>query len=365
MSGQFIADMRTPGMNHPIVKKLLRNELLMWGLGVLVVVALPMGVVVLEATTSTSSSSKPASEKKKTTGKPRNSAVASKPPQKRVVVAEAPLFADSRAASGSQITDGILDPEAVFGSVAIEEGYLSTSDAATSVAIPSGPSGGELTEVSSETVGSGILYFGGGEPAGVSDEATLEVTVSEVEVASVPVVDEGVKTADLSLPDEAVEEADPDLIALMAAGEKPALKADGNAANAEASPEPSMKDDEEEEDTRERTQVTLLRPKGEIVKSIDDIIFRCRTQAKLFPFVLVRSRQKSAPWWVQNDTLRQGTYVRGRAQFGNRNTIDGSRFVVVVAFVEDMDDVPEPGTQLAEIPEGILISQELEFTLRK
>ena len=62
---------------------------------------------------------------------------------------------------------------------------------------------------------------------------------------------------------------------------------------------------------------------------------------------------------------RQGAYVRGRAQFGNRATVDGSRFNVVVAFVEDIDDVPEAGTQVAEIPEGILLSQELEFTLRK
>ena len=35
--------------------------------------------------------------------------------------------------------------------------------------------------------------------------------------------------------------------------------------------------------------------------------------------------------------------------------------LVVVAFVED---IPEPGTQMAEIPEEILISQELDFTLR-
>lgn len=80
---------------------------------------------------------------------------------------------------------------------------------------------------------------------------------------------------------------------------------------------------------------------------------------------MVRSRQKSSPWWVQGVIQRQGAYVRGRAQFGNRATVDGSRFNVVVAFVEDIDDVPEAGTQVAEIPEGTLLSQELEFTLRK
>lgn len=347
-------------MNHPIVKKLLRNELLMWGLGALVVVALPMGVVVLEATTATSSSSKKAS-KSKSSGKPRKNAVASKSTQGPIVVAEAPLFADN----STEVTDGILDPEAVFGIVATDDRYDSPSDAATSVAIGAG---GELTEVSSDSVGSGILYFGGGEPADATHEGTLEVAVSEVAVsevavASVPVVVETVKTAGLSMPSKSVDESDPDLIALLAGGGQPASKGDTETAKTKDKSESSMKD--EEEDTRERTQVTVLRPKGEVVKSIDEIIFRCKTRAKLFPFVLVRSRQKSAPWWVQNDTLRQGTYVRGRAQFGNRNTIDGSRFSVVVAFVEDIDDVPEPGTQMAEIPEEILISQELEFTLRK
>ncbi len=344
-------------MNHPIVKKLLRNELLMWGLGALVVVALPMGVVVLEATTATSSSSKKGS-KTKSTGKPRKRSVASTSTQKPVDVAETSLFADN----STEVTDGILDPEAVFGVVATDDQYASPSNAATSVAIATG---GELIEVSSDSVGSGILYFGGGEASDVSRDGVLEKVVSEVEVASGPIVVETVKTAGLSMPAENIDESDPDLIALLAGGGQSASKGDSKTVKTEESPESSMKDEEEKEDTRERTQVTVLRPKGEIVKSIDEIIFRCKTRAKLFPFVLVRSRQKSAPWWVQNDTLRQGTYVRGRAQFGNRNTIDGSRFSVVVAFVEDIDDVPEPGTQIAEIQEDILISQELEFTLRK
>jgi hypothetical protein len=357
MSGQYVAGMRKLEMNHPIVKKLLKNELLMWGLGALVVVALPLGVVVLEATTATSSSPKKAT-KSKSADKPGRRSPDSKSTEKPVLVAEDPLFADSSA----EITDGILDPEAVFGSVATDERFVSISNAATSVA---SASSGELTEFSSETVGSGILYFGGGEPADDSHEGTLDVAVSEVDVASVAVVTETMKTADPSTPADDHDESDPDLIALLAAGEQPASKTDVKTAKTDGSTESSMKDDKEKEDTRERTQVTLLRPRGQVVKSIDQIIFRCRTQPKLFPFVLVRSRQKSAPWWVQNNTLRQGTYVQGRAQFGNRNTVDGSRFSVVVAFVEDIEAVPEPGTQMAEIPEDILISQELEFTMRK
>jgi hypothetical protein len=355
MSGQCIADMGTPEMNHPIVKKLLRNELLMWGLGVLVVVALPMGVVVLEATSAKSSSQK--ASKSKPSDKSKKRTVASKPRTKPVADAQASLFEDATA----EITDGVLDSESVFGSAASDEVQRSTHEGSI---VATTEVSGELTEVSSETFGAGILYFGG-EPAGASRDETIAVAASEVVVTSTPAADETVETAGLTMPVDASEETDPDLIALMAAGEQKVSKTDKTPGKTKDSTESSMKDDEDKEDNRERTQVTLLRPKGEVVKSVDDVIFRCKTRAKLFPFVLVRSRQKSAPWWVQNDTLRQGTYVRGRAQFGNRATVDGSRFSVVVAFAEDIEDVPEPGTQMAEIPQDILISQELEFTLRK
>jgi len=342
-------------MNHPIVKKLLRNELLMWGLGVLVVVALPMGVVVLEATTGSSSSKKASTSKP--TDKSKKRAVASKPRMKPVVVAQAPLFEDDSA----EITDGVLDPASVFGSEASDEVDRSTHQISI---VATAESSGELTEVSSETFGAGILYFGG-EPDGVSRREMLEVAASEIAETSTPATDETIKTAGLAMPVDATAETDPDLIALLAGGEQKVSATEKKTEKTEDSPESSVKDEKEKEDTRERTEVTLLRPKGEVVKPIDDVIFRCKTRQKLFPFVLVRSRQKSAPWWVQNDTLRQGTYVRGRAQFGNRATLDGSRFAVIVAFVEDIEDVPEPGTQMAEIPEDILISQELEFTLRK
>jgi hypothetical protein len=347
--------MGTPEMTHPIVKKLLRNELLMWGLGVLVVVALPVGVVVLEATSGSSSSKK--ASKSKSTDKSKKRTVASKPRTKPVAVAQAQLFGEDSA----EITDGVLDPESVFGSVASDDVHRSALQGSV---VATTERSGELTEVSSENFGTGILYFGG-EPAGVSHEETVEVAASEVVVTSSPATDEAVNTTGLTLPADATEEADPDLIPLLAVGDQKVPKAEGKVSKTEDSPESSIKDEEKNEDTRERTEVTLLRPKGEVVKSIDDVIFRCKTREKLFPFVLVRSRQKSAPWWVQNDTLRQGTYVRGRAQFGNRATLDGSRFSVLVAFVEDIEDVPEPGTQMAEIPEDILISQELEFTLRK
>ena len=342
-------------MNHPIVKKLLRNELLMWGLGVLAVVALPMGVVVLEATTGSSPSKK--TSKSNSTDKSKKRAVASKSKTKPVAVTQAPLIEDNSVV----ITDSLLDPESVFGSVASDDVHRSTH--VDSIVVATEVSG-ELTEVSSESLGSGILYFGG-EPAGVPREESVEVAASEVVGTNTPGTRETVETAGLAMPAGEAGEADPDLIALMAGGGRKVSKTEKKIEKTGDSPESLMKDGKDREETRERTQVTLLRPKGEVVKPIDDVIFRCKTPQKLFPFVLVRSRQESAPWWVQNDTLRQGTYVRGRAQFGNRASLDGSRFSVLVAFVENIEDVPEPGTQMAEIPQDVLISQELKFTLRK
>jgi len=222
-------------MNHSIVKKLLRNELLMWGLGALAVVALPMGVVVLEATPAASSSSKKAS-KSKSADKLRKRTVVSESTQKPVVVAEAPLFQDN----STEVTDALLDPEAVFGVVATDDRYDSRSNAATSVAIASS---GELTEVSSDSVGSGILYFGCGEASGVSRDDVLAPVVSEV--ASGPVVIETVRTAGLSMPDDRIDESDPDLIALLAGGEQSASKGDSKTVKTEESSESSMKDEEE------------------------------------------------------------------------------------------------------------------------
>lgn len=363
-------------MNHPFVKKLLRNELLMWGLGVLVVVALPMGMVVLEATTGSSSSKR--STKGRTTAKPKKSGVRTRPTLKSDEVAGTSLADDT----SDHITDGILDPAAVFGiRQSIDRDGVGNASSDSSEAEATSV----LTEVSSDNFGSGIQYFGG-ELTDSSSEGLIEVGIVDIAVgdrttasnegnslltgvtgasesASVATVNT-VNTAGQSILTGDSDEAEPDRIVLTAAGDGASVK---QASETQDKEEVHGASSEivDNEDTRKRTEVTLIRPKDCLVKSIDEIIFRCRTPSKLFPYVLVRSRQKAAPWWVQNDTLRQGTYVRGRARFGNRVTIDGSRFSVLVAFVENIEDVPEPGTQMEDVPVGVLVSQELDFTLRK
>jgi hypothetical protein len=261
-------------MNHPFVKKLLKNELLIWGLGVLVVVALPMGVVVLEATTVSSSSKR--STKGRATSEPKKRAVAPKPRRTSEAVAETNLFEDI----SDDITDGILDSATVFGSSESDyrDGLVNVSAVSSDAEATN-----VLPEVSSETVGSGMLYFGGGLTDSFSGDLS-EVVVAEVVVSdratasnegnSLPsgVADlnepgstDTVNTAGLVILTGDSEAAEPDLIALMAAGNGTAVKQESKSQDkAQVTESPSQV--EEKEDTRERTKVTLIRPKGEVVR---------------------------------------------------------------------------------------------------
>ena len=124
---------------------------------------------------------------------------------------------------------------------------------------------------------------------------------------------------------------------------------------------------EEDKEKRKRVEVTLIRPQEDIVQSMDEIIVRSRTKGMKRAFVLVRARQKDAPWWVQEEAVRQGSsYFRSRAQFGNAKTLDGTRFRMVVAFVtREEDDVPEAGVFFEEIPLAYLLSQEIDVMMKR
>jgi hypothetical protein len=351
-------------MSHPVVKKLLRNELLLWCLGTLVVVVLPLGVVVLEATTR----SGPA--KSTTVSHSAKSTTVSQSTKKTTV---------SQSAKKTKPRDVASQTPEVLGKV---EGSTASDTVLTSDTV--------LSEVASDLISSGIPYFGGessddiagsagniagGEVGTVKTAAsgvgvTVPIEVGAGGIGSVPseskidgsaVADQPTSKGSSNTPADS-EQSDPDLVTLLSAGSETSLEMPKPSQTADNA---SEKPGESEAASHERTEVTLIRPKGDMVKSFDELIFRCRTKGKSIPFVLVRSRQQTTVWWVQDDTIRQGMYVRGRAQFGNKATTDGSRFSVVVAFVDDIEDVPEGGTQLSEIPLNVLLSQELEFTLTK
>ncbi|MDA0587639.1 MAG: hypothetical protein O3C17_06480 [Planctomycetota bacterium] len=122
--------------------------------------------------------------------------------------------------------------------------------------------------------------------------------------------------------------------------------------------------DKEKVDERERIEITIIRPRKEIVHQHEEIIGRCRA-SKGTAITLVKPASVGDSWWVQETLPRQATYFRARAQFGNAKTVEGSRFKVVVAFLPEDSDIPDTGTQFQELPAEFLLSQELEFTLKR
>jgi hypothetical protein len=123
--------------------------------------------------------------------------------------------------------------------------------------------------------------------------------------------------------------------------------------------------EEKKENEHDRIEVSLIRPKEDVVNSPNDVIIRTRAKGLKRAFVLVRARQKDAPWWVQDEAERQGGYFRSRAQFGNTKTLDGARFQIVFAFTTEEDDVPEAGEFFDEIPLNYVLSQEFNVRLKR
>lgn len=124
-------------------------------------------------------------------------------------------------------------------------------------------------------------------------------------------------------------------------------------------------DDEKDDDNHVRITVALIEPKGDAVKPLDEVIVRSRTKGLKRAFVLVRARQKDAPWWVQEEAIRNGYYFRSRAQFGNAKTLDGTRFRMVIAFTGEDDEVPEAGVFFHDIPLSYTLSQEFDVIVDK
>jgi hypothetical protein len=362
-------------MNHPFVKKLLGNELLMWGLGTLIVVALPVGIVVLEATPKRSASEQTTRSDAKDHEKNGKSQLPSAEPIKeRVVTAELQPIQGTRAESAF----GTSASTASIGSD--QNGRHHTAD--VDILVPGDSSlRVMLTETASDSIGNGILYFGGdsteGSTAAQNHAATVDVendALGEKISGVIQTADAGsgnvastqvIATVASNSSETNPENVNPGPTASMSADGKKSAPRKSMTKKKKEVDHPAGRPAESDEIARERTEVSVIRPKGIVVKSLEEVVVRYQARTKLFPYVLVRSGQKSASWWVQNGTLRRGTYIRSLAQFGNRATKTDSKFSLVVAFASDIKDVPKPGTQMRELPEDVLLSQEIKFTLRK
>ena len=205
-----------------------------------------------------------------------------------------------------------------------------------------------------------ILADDRGELQTMTDAGPVSPLLSGVSVG-VPGVGEPVALAELDVDSLLRESPDEESLEEATVGTVP--ENSSKKTGKDAKPKVNGKDDED--DKHVRVTVALIEPKGEAVKPLDEIIIRSRAKGLRRAFVLVRARQKDAPWWVQEEAIRNGYYFRSRAQFGNAKTLDGTRFEMVFAFTGEDDEVPESGVFFHDIPLRFTLSQEFEVTLDK
>lgn len=346
---------------------------LMWATAALTLLVLPIGVIVLEGTTA------PGAPVPDTPQQP----VAGRLDASPIVAAAVEPHTFPETDTPHWANDGIVsvyeepttfDPSSVLD-VPIEQLILgeAASTEASANALTSVPVRPELSGVSAGLPGEdstmalaelGIDTLLGSEFFGGSETPVEGGTTGNDSSAAGTVPDGTPAGSNVNDPDAAKPDVD--------TGDKP--DTDGGQAAEPAKPDPKKPDPkengakklDEEEDNRERIEVSLIRPQENVVKSLAEIIVRTRAKGLKRSFVLVRARQKDAPWWVQDEAVRQGgTYFRSRAQFGNAKTLDGARFRMVVAFATGKDDVPEAGVFFDEIPLKYLLSQEFDMTLNR
>ncbi|EMI17063.1 secreted protein [Rhodopirellula maiorica SM1] len=113
--------------------------------------------------------------------------------------------------------------------------------------------------------------------------------------------------------------------------------------------------------------VTLLNPQPqEKVKQVIEVAGRVHSPG--YPVVLVRADQPGCLWWAQEwpKKTSQRTF-KAFAQIGNDDSIDGSRFQLVVLMVPTAEgrELFKPGTSFRELPSNLARSVETVVVLKK
>lgn len=87
------------------------------------------------------------------------------------------------------------------------------------------------------------------------------------------------------------------------------------------------------------------------------------TNAKGWPIALVRSDIPEDVWWVQQSVGIQGKSFAARVNFGNRNSLSGSAYKMVIVFLDSPEEVRRfrIAKQFDEIPKGLRRSREFDF----
>ncbi len=93
-----------------------------------------------------------------------------------------------------------------------------------------------------------------------------------------------------------------------------------------------------------------------------------RVLAPGYPVVLVRADQPGCRWWAQERPKKISERIfKASAQIGNGDSIDGSRFQIVVLMVPTAEgrELFEPGTSFRELPPDLARSVETVVILKK
>ena len=120
-------------------------------------------------------------------------------------------------------------------------------------------------------------------------------------------------------------------------------------------------------DEAKETGVTLLNPQQqEKVKQVIEVAGRVHSPG--YPVVLVRADQPGCLWWAQEwpKKTSQRTF-KAFAQIGNDDSIDGSRFQLVVLMIPTSEgrELFKPGASFRELPPNLARSVETVVVLNK
>jgi len=120
-------------------------------------------------------------------------------------------------------------------------------------------------------------------------------------------------------------------------------------------------------DETKNTGVILLNPQPQ--EKVEQVVeIAGRVLAPGYPVVLVRADQPGCLWWAQERPKKTSQRsFKASAQIGNDNSLDGSRFQIVVLMVPTAEgrELFQPGASFRELPPDLARSVETIVVLKK
>ena len=97
------------------------------------------------------------------------------------------------------------------------------------------------------------------------------------------------------------------------------------------------------------------------VGRVEDVV--ALTRARGWPVALIKSDLPDDVWWVQQMVGIQGTSFAARVNFGNEHSISGTRYHMVIVFLDSPDEVRRfrIAKQFKDIPAGVRRSREFLY----